>query len=134
VLGLAGYGIRGYGDNDTLLGKPGDDNMIEGLGNRLYVKLRTLSANSWNINTGMVAATGSETACAGDSGGGAFPIPSPDSPTSPGYSYTILGVTSAGDYWCRATNTFTRVGTTAFWAWLDSVKQDITENAVANNP
>jgi hypothetical protein len=67
-LGMAGFGMRGFGDNETLVGNPGV--VLEGPRDRVYVQMRTLSANTWNINAGMTAAAGDHTACGGDSGAG----------------------------------------------------------------
>lgn len=113
VLGMAGYGIVGYGSRaDNSLGQP---IAFSGPREKQYVEMPINSISNFMMVTSMVAAQDDPSACSGDSGSAAMNI----------WNSTIYGVTSSGDMWCRATNTFSRVGTAEFWNWINSVKSDI---------
>lgn len=123
-LGLAGFGINGFGNDDTLLGKPVQQGVID----KMYVVLPTKSIQDTNIISTMNIAQDDQTACNGDSGGGLF------TPTTvaPDRVYTIYGLVANGDLNCRATNTSTRVDTQAFKDYITSIAASIKAAAVAN--
>ncbi len=123
VLGLAGYGIDGWGLKD-LLGKPAPIGIID----KMFVQLDTNAVQTTNISSSMNVAQGDQTACNGDSGGGLF------LPITPSPEYTIYGLVANGDMQCRATNTSTRVDTAAFRDFVNSKAADIKAAAKANPP
>lgn len=120
VTGMAGYGISGYGpDGQVDVGRP---LRVIGPGNRMYVEMDVNSVTSFNIVNQAVSVLGQSGTCGGDSGSAGI------SPTS-GAPWMIWGTITAGDKWCRATNTFTRVDTPNYRAWLQSIQADILANA-----
>ncbi len=122
VVGVAGYGLVGFGTrNDNTLGQPSG---FSGSRIKQYVELDILSVQNRVLTTLMIAAQNDPSACYGDSGSTAF-----DLKTS-----VIYGVTSAGDMYCRATNTFSRVGTPDFWDWLtQALISDINQMAASTS-
>lgn len=121
IVGTAGYGIVGVGT--TLDGTLGEPNVTSGDRNKNYVQMDVLSVQTTNIITSMNAARLEQAACNGDSGSAAIRI------TKVNNAYDVYGVVSNGDVQCRATNTYTRVGTPAFWAFLSGVKADVLSKA-----
>jgi hypothetical protein len=121
VVGTAGYGIFGYGTSlNNTLGKP-----IPSSGNRdkEYVELPVNSVQTTQITAAMNAAQYDPALCNGDSGSAAI------RPAKVNGFYYAFGVVVAGDLNCRATNTYTRVGTTAYNTWVQSIKADVNAKA-----
>jgi hypothetical protein len=123
VLGMAGFGVAGFGNLNqrNALGQP---LLINGPREKMYVEMPTRSVQKTNILSEMNAAQADQTACNGDSGSALF-TPVPD---QYGF-YNVYGHVSAGDYYCRATNTSTRVDTQEFRDFVNRVSQEIVDAA-----
>ena len=121
VVGTAGYGLVGWG---TLLdGTLGQPLPTQGSRDKMYVQLDITSVQPTNMIGSMNAATLEQALCNGDSGSSAM------EPTTVNGVYNLYGAVSFGDVQCRATNTFTRIGTAAYNAWLASIKADVLSKA-----
>jgi hypothetical protein len=120
VTGMAGYGIEGYGpDGQVDQGRP---LAVLGSGRRTYVEMAVSAVTADAIIISANAALDDPNACSGDSGSAAF-IPTNGAP------WSVVGMFSLGDRWCRATRVFTRLDVPEYRAWLQSIKTDILNNA-----
>ncbi len=100
-VGLTGYGIAGWGDElNNYLRKP---LAVRGDRTKDFIVMEIKSMTPTKMTTGMVAAQLDQTACNGDSGSAALSLSKIDG------AFHVYGVTTAGDRFCRATNTFTIV-------------------------
>lgn len=121
VVGTAGYGIVGFGTR--LGGTLGQPLPTQGPRDKMYVEMNVTSIQQTNIIASMNAARLEEALCNGDSGSAAM------KPGAVNGVYNIYGVVVAGDFYCRATNTYTRIGTYDFNVWLASIKADVLSKA-----
>lgn len=103
IVGFAGYGYQNY--------------TFPGPRNKMYIEMRTTSVSK----TVLGASIGGERPgiCTGDYGG---PIFDPN-------TFEVYAVASTTDAYCSGTAACTRVGTQAFYDWLDTVRDDINQKA-----
>lgn len=108
-----GYGMRFVTETEAL-GKPVGTDMDS---TKTFVTLEMASIAKNSLIAKMVMARGDGTLCYGDSGSAAI--------ARSGNNHVVLGVTSSGDMQCRSLNTYSRVDTPQFVAFLDSIRPSI---------